>query len=308
VPGHKSAHRPVPTEWETVYLITPYNVYQNTSSSDCYNQSLHSHAPRRGLCQNRAAHKRAIENKTYICILMADYDSAYVLYDFLPKFWDDPNRGKLPLAWGINPNLLETYPDVIAHYYRTMTPADTITADAGAAGYINPSRIPSESLPLFVRHNKAFFREADLTIAPMVSDWTQPSAAVQDAFRQFAPDGFGSLVWDMHTNTGERPAPHVWKGMPVVELINDVNEFPGPEKSAALMANAIKSRGHRPPGFYFFRIVWASPSQVLKMFALLRHQEPTLDFEVLDVHTFFAMFKEYQDRQANFINHPKSRN
>jgi hypothetical protein len=207
MPDHRSAHEPVPTEWETVRLISPFNVYQNTSSSDCFNQSLHSHAPRRPLKQNRAAHKHALENKAYLCILMADYDSAYVLYDYLPKHWDDPNRGRIPLAWGINPNLLETYPDLIAHFYRTMSPADTITADAGAAGYINPSRIQPESLPLFIRHNQAFFREADLTIAPMVLDWVTPSAAVKDAFQQFAPDGYGSMVWDMHSNTGPRPSP-----------------------------------------------------------------------------------------------------
>jgi hypothetical protein len=298
MPDHKSAHEPVPTEWETVRLISPYNVYQNTSSSDCFNQSLHSHATRQPLRQNRTAHKQTIGNKTYLCILMADYDSSYVLYDFLPKHWDDPNRGKIPLAWGINPNLLETYPDLIAHFYATMTPADTITADAGAAGYINPSRIRPESLPLFVRHNRAFFREADLTIAPMVLDWVAPSADVKDAFRQFAPDGYGSMVWDMHTNTGERPAPHVWKGMPVVELINDANEFPGPEKTADLVAKAIKGRGNHVPGFYFFRIVWTSPTKVLEMLAALRRQQPTLDFELLDVHTFLALFKEYQQVQS----------
>ena len=46
MPDHKSAHEPVPTEWESVWLISPYNCYQNTVSSDCFNQSLHSQAPR----------------------------------------------------------------------------------------------------------------------------------------------------------------------------------------------------------------------------------------------------------------------
>lgn len=298
VPGHKSSHEPVPTEWETVYLITPYNVYQNTASSDCFNQSLHSHAERRPLRQNRTAHKRPIENKTYLCILMADYDSATPLYDFLPKFWDDPNRGKTPSVWGINPNLLETYPDLIAYFYDTMTPADTIEADASAAGYFNPSRVRSESWPLVVRHNQAFFREADQSIATMVLDWTAPSDAVKDAFRQFASNGYGTIVWDMHTNSGSPVKPHVWKGMPVIELINDANEFPGVEKTADIVAKAIQNRGQHKPGFYFFRLVWSSPSQVGEMLETLREQHPELDVEVLDVHTFFAMFKDHYGQQA----------
>lgn len=293
VPGHKSSHEPVPTEWETVYLITPYNVYQNTASSDCFNQSLHSHAKRVPLRQNRTVRKLPIKNKTYFCILMADYDSATPLYEFLPKFWDDPNRGKTPFVWGINPNLLETYPDLIAYFYSTMTPADTIEADASAAGYFNPSRVQPESWPLFTKHNQAFFREANQTIAPMVLDWACPSDAVKEAFRQFSPDGYGTIVADMHANKGGPVKPHVWKGMPVIELINDANEFPGVEKTADIVAKAIQTRGHHKPGFYFFRIVWTSPTQVRDMLETLSKQHPELDIEVLDVHTFFAMFKEF---------------
>ena len=49
---------------------------------------------------------------------MADYDSATPLYEFLPNHWHNADRGKIPLAWGINPNLLETYPDLIAYFYE----------------------------------------------------------------------------------------------------------------------------------------------------------------------------------------------
>ena len=196
MPGHKSAHEPVPTEWETVWLISPFNCYQNTVSSDCFNQSLHSQAPRQPLTQRRTAKPVPLENKAYLCILMADYDSATPLYEFLPNHWHNADRGKIPLAWGINPNLLETYPDLIAYFYGTASPADTFTADASAAGYMNPNRVRKEYLPLFVPHNQQFFREADMTIAPMVLDWDQPSPEVKDAFRQFSPDGFATIVMD----------------------------------------------------------------------------------------------------------------
>lgn len=295
--GNVSRHEPVPTEWETVRTISPYNVYQNTATGDAYNQSLHIHAPRHPLKQDRRAQSRKVEpGKTYLCILMADYDSTTPLYDFLPKFWDDANRGKVPLAWGINPNLLEAYPDLIAHFYRTLTPADTITADAGAAGYINPSRIRPENLSLFAEHNRRYFREADLTIAPMVLDWEIPSEAVKDAFVTFAPDGFGAMIWNMHTNSGRGPDPHVWKGMPVVNLLNHANEFPGPEKTASIIAEAIGEQAGGLPGFYFFRIVWTSPTQILAMLAELRRQHPGLNAEVVDVHTFYSLVRQQLEK------------
>jgi len=292
---HASAHEPVPTEWETVWLISPYNCYQNTISSDCYNQSFHSQAPRPRLRQARAARKLPLEPKTYICILMADYDSATPLYEFLPNHWHNADRGRVPLAWGLNPNLLETYPDLIAYFYSTASPGDTFTADASAAGYMNPNRVRREYLRLFVKHNRRFFREADMDLAPMVLDWDQPSAEVKDAFRRFAPGGFATIVMDLHGTGGKAPEPQVWKGMPVMELLNHTCNYESADQTATAMARVIRQRGKPTPGFYLFRIVWVNPTNILDTFEALRHQFPDLDFEVLDPHTFFALFKEAQN-------------
>ena len=70
---------------------------------------------------------------------------------FCPTTGTTPDRGKIPLAWGINPNLLETYPDLIAYFYSNRhRRQDTFTADASAAGYMNPNRVP-QGIPAVVR-------------------------------------------------------------------------------------------------------------------------------------------------------------
>ena len=296
--GHPSAHEGVPTEWETVWLISPFNCYQNTISSDCFNQSLHSQAPRHPLKQRHVSQGVALENKAYVCILMADYDSATPLYEFLPDHWQNADRGKTPLAWGINPSLLETYPDLIAYFYETASPADSFTADASAAGYVNPNRIRKEYLPLFVRHNQQFFREADMTIAPMVLDQDQPSADVKDAFQQFAPDGFATIVEDHRGRGGRLPERQIWKGMPILELLNDACNSKESGQIAAVVANAIKSRGNVVPGFYFFRTVWVNPATVTDALAILHLQHPELNAEVLSPQIFFALFRESRERQG----------
>ena len=297
-PGHQSVHEGVPTEWESVWLMSPFNCYQNTISSDCFNQSLHSQAPRRPLKQHHAPKPVALENKAYICILMADYDSATPLYDFLPDHWHNAARGKTPLAWGINPSLLDTYPDLIAYFYETASAADSFTADASAAGYMNPNRIRKEYLPLFVRHNQRFFHEADMTIAPMVLDQDQPSPDVKDAFQQFAPDGFATIVDDMHRRGGRLPDRQIWKGMPIIELLNDACNTKDSGGLAAVMANAIKGRGNVVPGFYLFRTVWLNPATITDALATVRHGHPELNCEVLSPEAFFALFKQSQSPQG----------
>ena len=292
MPDHPSRHEPVPTEWETVYVISPYNCYQNTAAADCYNQSMHCQAPRRPLKQRGRPAGVKLADKAYVCVLMADYDSTTPLYCFLPDHWADPVRGTIPLAWGLNPNLVETFPDIFAWLYDTATPNDTFGSDASAAGYVNPNRIEKEHLELFVKHNQRFFRECDMHMAPMVLDWAEPTADVKDAFTQFAPQGFATIVMDMHTNVGGPPKPHVWKGMPVTELINDGCNFADVESQARTMSNAINYRGVKKPGFYLFRIVWTGPGNVAKSVARLKELRPELDIELVGPQDFFRLFKE----------------
>lgn len=298
-PDHKSRHQDVSTEWETVWLMSPYNCYQNTISSDCFNQSFHSQAPRRPLKQKSpAARDIAIESKAYICFLMADYDSATPLYEFLPNHWNHPSRGKIPLAWGINPNLLDTYPDLISYIYETATPADTFTSDASAAGYMNPNRVPPEHMPLFIKHNRRYFREADMRIAPMVLDQDQPSDLVKDAFAQFASDGSATIVQDEHHVGGHPPSPHVWKGMPVMELHNDTcNSGHSPEDIAKIVHRVVARKDNTPPSFDLFRVVWTNPGNIARAMEILHDTHPELVFEVLDPKTFFALAKKHMQAE-----------
>ena len=296
MPDHPSAHDPVPTEWESVYLMSPYNCYQNTAASHCFNQSFHSKAPTGKFQQNKKAKDTKLANKTYLCILMADYDSTTPLYEFLYQFWNDPKRGEMPFIWGINPNLVETYPDIIEYLYHTASPNDYFGADASAAGYMNPNRIYPEHMELFVRHNKKFYDRLDMTLSPMVLDWDEPSPSVKDAFLRFSPDGLAAIVIDFHEGKGKHPQPHVWKGMPVLELHNGTAAMESPEPNSKHMSGHIPASDAGKTSFHFFRIVWTSPSDAIKTVELVKQMRPELDIEVLDPYTFFKLFKAYYNQ------------
>jgi hypothetical protein len=293
MPDHKSTHEPVPTEWESVYLMSPYNCYQNTVTSYCFNQSFHSQAPIGPLKQHRPAVTKKLENKTYICILMADYDSATPLYEFLWKFWDDKNRGKMPFLWGLNPNLVETYPDIIEYLYSTLSDNDYFGSDASAAGYMNPNRILPEYIPLFIDHNKKYFSLLDMTIAPMVLDWDLPTKPVKDAFSLFSPDGMGTIIYDFHTNKIGHQQPEVWNGMPVMELHNETGGNEDYKKNAQTILDHIKLAPSDQPSFYLFRIVWTSPGDVISSINLIKELHPELNFEIMDPYNFSNLFKTY---------------
>jgi hypothetical protein len=81
-------------------------------------------------------------------------------------------------------------------------------------------------------------------------------------------------------------------------LLNDTCNSREPEQTADIIVRVIMSRGNKVPGFYFFRTTWVSPSNIVDSVAALHRKHPDLKFEVLDPHTFFALFKESQRGQS----------
>ena len=90
--------------------------------------------------------------------------------------------------------------------------------------------------------------------------------------------------------------PHVWKRMPVTELINDAGEPADAKKTAERMVRAILGRGGRVPGLYLFRIVWTRPSTVAAALELVRAQLRGTQIEVLDPHSFFDLFRRAMEQ------------
>lgn len=298
---HKSSHDPVPTEWQTVWLISKYNCYQNTATENCLNQSLHSQFGLHQLKQNDHPAPIPVENKCYLCFQMCDYDSAYPLYDFMPRHWDDSKRGTLPLAWGVNPNLMESYPDLFDYFYRTRTENDTFVGDASAAGYFNPSRIPLESWDMVTEHNKYFYKMADMSMSPMVLDQFPPSDFIKDQFVQFSPDGYATIIGDDHHCGSKAPEPHVWKGMTVDEMIS-IGDNNTPPKATAENINFYALANAKPgePFFRYLRIIWVSPSHVLESMEELKKLRPDLDFVLVDPYNYFKMYGEVLRKQGKF--------
>ncbi len=291
IAGFPSKHDPVPTEWETVYNISPYNCYQNTVAHDCYNQSVHSQHKIPKLHQGRPA-EMDLENKCYVCIHMADYDSTTPLYDFMPDKWHNDTRGKLPVGWGINPNLMETYPDIFEYLYANKSENDWFVGDASAAGYFNPNRIRPEHWDMVVAHNKHFYDAADMSVSPMVLDWEEPTALSKDHFAKFSPDGYSTIIMDMHGNGGKDPEAHLWGDMAVDAMYNGACNWAGVEQTSRDFAKALKDLQPGEPTFRMIRMVWITPEQANAALEGARALRPDLDIVPVDPFNYFRLLKK----------------
>jgi hypothetical protein len=229
----------------------------------------------------------ALADVTYIALHQSDYDGAAALYDRLPKAWDDPERGSIPLAWGINPNLIRNYPDIVEYVYRTRTPRDFVVADASGAGYVNPNSLPN--LEVWRHHSKQYYHQLDISISPMVLDYDQPSKQVKEAYREFSPRGMACIVMDLHGTGGKPPVPHVFSGMPVIKMDNlsATKDKAAPEVADGLLALLAKDAG-AGPRFHYVRTVWNPPS-LLEEVRRRVEQKSARRVVFVDPYAFFSM-------------------
>ena len=299
VPGHQSRHEPVPTEWESVYVMSPYNCYQNTVASDCYNQSLHSQYPFQPLKQSRPENQAELKNSCYLGIQMCDYDSATPLYDFMYKHWDDPNRGKIAVSWGINPNLIETYPDIITYFYNTaVKDQDVFVADASAAGYFNPSRIQDQYWEMVVKHNQYFYALTDMTMTPMVLDWKPLSDKVLAYMTEFSPDGIASIIMDLHSKEPVvLDTPRIYNGVMVDDMLNNICDCCPVEEAVNRLARGVISKDTPDkPSFHYIRVVWMNPTYIIGIIDGLKKIRPDLDIQLVNTYDYFRLHQQYLEQ------------
>lgn len=80
-------------------------------------------------------------SKKYVALVMTESGDApcYFLYTgFFPRQWEDPDRGNVPISYGITPSLRYLAPAVLEYMYETQTSNDYFFCSISGAGYCYP--------------------------------------------------------------------------------------------------------------------------------------------------------------------------
>jgi hypothetical protein len=243
---------------------------------------------------------------------MGDYDSAAWTYRMLPGHWDDPGRGRIPLAWQLNPNLSDRMPPVFDFIYDSLTPNDFIIAGDSGAGYVNPthlleprfhSGLPS-GMDVWMEHCKRYYAKFDLSVTGFLLNGLLP--LTPESVRPYngvSPAGSG---YKSYRRNPELPS--LIDGVPYLRHSDDLSADPAQfDETERTILRWTKDRPK--PDFHIFRLILAEPSNVLSMVEKLKEKHPEKDFEALDPVTFFRLFKEremsYRNSSGNSGSKPK---
>ncbi len=292
-------HDGVRTEWEYASILSAHNALMDADAlSICClaNASAYMHFPLdKCYRQNPRPPRRELEDKTYVLVYMGDYDSAAWLSYHMPSIWDDPARGKLPIAWAFNPNLSDRVPYVFDHVYKTKTPNDWFMSGDSGAGYLTPSLLSGDrlgsglpdALNLWVEHNKHYYQKFDYSITGFIINGLHGNMPVeaQEAYAKFSPDGVGMQL-------GFKK--NLVKGTPFLRHVADIYpDMPSLEKTVPQMARFLKP--HKPQ-FLIYRMILQKPSTLLAVRDKLIETHPEANWEFCDPYTFFDLYKRWLER------------
>ncbi len=102
-----------------------------------------------------------LEDKHYIALCTSEGDTPKMAVSVQGGAWLDPNRGRVPINWGMNPLHLRFFPAILEHYWDSATQCDYFVGGASGAGYTYPNRMPDPEP--WMRLTGEYFAKADMS-------------------------------------------------------------------------------------------------------------------------------------------------
>jgi hypothetical protein len=122
-----------------------------------------------------------LEEKHYITFNTSEGDTPKMAVALMGGAWFDPNRGKVPVCWGINPIFLKFFPALLEYYWDTATENDYFMGGASGAGYVYPNLL-TRPIPYF-EQVREYFSKADMHDTDA---WMHFSEPVYDKYAEVA--------------------------------------------------------------------------------------------------------------------------
>lgn len=245
----------------------------------CFNLTVHSglrftvpvvsHAP---------THAHTLAPKVYLLLNFTDGDNLQYIQQYFrsPQWWEDPNRGKVPLSWSLNPAAAAIMPDVVEYLLSTRTQNDEFVCSTAGIGLATPSLYgkdtcasPSAVHDDYLRLTSQSMRMVGLKSIHLGDTSAIPwSRADLDEYAKKMPwlDGIiGDYGPSIGVNEGNA-AFFTSNGIPVVRALTAPGDSAPNENSARRLADAIKAAApsERPGFMHVCLINWFNSPTVVK--------------------------------------------
>ncbi|MHA1271070.1 MAG: GxGYxYP domain-containing protein [Candidatus Helarchaeota archaeon] len=101
-----------------------------------------------------------LENKIYVTVVVSDGDNVNYCSDRLLEYWQDSNRGEVPVGITLEPAMFKLFPTCLDYYYKSANESQYFIAGPSGAGYCYVDLNPS--FPKYLNQTKYAMDKADM--------------------------------------------------------------------------------------------------------------------------------------------------
>ncbi len=254
-------------------------------SDGCFNLSVFS-----GLRHLRPERKQrpipSLESeRVYVVFHITDGDNIqWLQQNFIsPQWWLDPQRGRVPISWSLNPVATELIPMFVEHVQRTATEYDEFTASTAGIGLVTPALYGAELTGVdrnrlydaYLRVTDAAMRQTGLDVVHLgdtsLVPWTR--ADFDRCARQMPVlKGILGDYGRVGTVFPDNASYTVSRGVVVLRALGSIGPAKDDEDRARHIADSIRSlTPHSRPGFMHVCLVnwYVTPSAIGRAMELL---------------------------------------
>lgn len=220
-----------------------------------------------------------VEPKVYVAFMVNEGDTLKTANGLMGDgAWIQPERGTVPINWGIDPLLVRDFPALMGYYYATMTDKDYFFAATSGWGYTHPSFLPQDSLMPYADLVK---KGGELADVRYIDIWHVNSLKNNGAFYPFlkATGMKGLTDW----NNGQQSVEYTDFGMTIIKG-NQYYTLGDPAKFAELLVSDMK--GVKGP--WFIIVYGAHGHGTPYKFAEVAKRLPADQFKVVKLDEFFT--------------------
>ncbi len=313
------SHEPVPTEWETVRIVSAYNCYMEADAlaaltNGSFYAGLKPALESRMYVQNSPPSYQDMVNQgyidssgnvvanNYIMIYMGDYDNtAWMLYWLGNDRFNDSERGNVACNWALNPSSIDRVGAAFDYFYRNKTDKDFFIAPDSGVGYVNPSQLYGsryysgygDARQMYQKLCQDYYRTLDYSITGWLLNGYSGTLTSTDAdiYVPFSCDGIG-------TNTG-------FSSVQLRDNVPVYKRYSLDLYSYNISASILGLHNGSGVNFNWYRGILLYPSnlkQVEDEIAALGW-----DYKLLDAYTFYYLLRYYNggnnDYRATWLSH-----
>ena len=136
-----------------------------------------------------------VGNKIYISFAITDGDNiGFMTRKMRSEMWGNDIRGTVPIAWSVNPLLIELVPPLMDFYYSTTTENDTFVCGPSGTGYFNPDFTSDEVRARWLSRTMEGMDYLDLRQIWLLNSFTTyetpySEEVLEDYVRELRPQG-----------------------------------------------------------------------------------------------------------------------